>query len=171
MRSLRGRLHIALMRHSNSLDDLFLVLSSQRNLRHKLRLLRNLYHLRRAAAKGIRDDLSLLDYRFSFLSTYNAELLFTEIFVAEPYRFTTQSKSPLIIDGGVNVGVSVAYFKWLYPDSRIIGFEPTISRIQGVAEVIFKFIYCCFYFKISSLSPKRPNIVIKLNTAISVSSK
>jgi FkbM family methyltransferase len=50
--------------------------------------------------------------------------LYTEIFLAEPYFFQTGKEHPIIIDGGVNIGVSTAYFKWLYPSSRIIGFEP-----------------------------------------------
>jgi len=56
---------------------------------------------------------------------------FKEIFVDEFYKFSSQSKSPLIIDCGANIGTSCLYFKKLYPDSKIVAFEPNpeIARI------------------------------------------
>jgi len=47
-----------------------------------------------------------------------------EIFVDECYRFSSQKKSPIIIDCGSNIGLSILYFKRLFPDAKIIGFEP-----------------------------------------------
>ena len=61
--------------------------------------------------------IRLLDYA-SFLG------LFIEIFVRREYRFAFDSPSPLILDCGSNIGVSVAYFKTTFPGSRIIAFEP-----------------------------------------------
>ncbi len=49
---------------------------------------------------------------------------YKDIFLHNIYHFKTFSKNPLIIDGGCSVGVSVLYFKHLYPDARILGFEP-----------------------------------------------
>ena len=48
----------------------------------------------------------------------------SEIFEREIYRFESSSPSPLIIDGGANIGLSVIYFKTLFPQSRVIAFEP-----------------------------------------------
>lgn len=45
-------------------------------------------------------------------------------FIHQIYHFQTQVAAPLIIDGGGNIGVSVLYFKRLYPNARIICFEP-----------------------------------------------
>jgi FkbM family methyltransferase len=39
-------------------------------------------------------------------------------------KFTSDAPTPVIIDCGANVGVSVIYFKQLYPNSTIIAFEP-----------------------------------------------
>lgn len=50
---------------------------------------------------------------------------FREIFVEEIYAFDAQTASPRIVDGGANVGLSILFFKKLYPESRIIGFEPS----------------------------------------------
>jgi FkbM family methyltransferase len=54
----------------------------------------------------------------SFLSAYE------EIFVDEDYRFVADRPDPVILDCGANVGLSVLYFKRLYPDARITAFEP-----------------------------------------------
>lgn len=45
-------------------------------------------------------------------------------FVHQIYRFQSEKKAPVIIDGGSNIGVSILYFKRLYPAARIIAFEP-----------------------------------------------
>lgn len=47
-----------------------------------------------------------------------------ELFIEEVYRFNPDSSSPLIIDCGSNIGLSIIYFKTLIPDAKIIGFEP-----------------------------------------------
>lgn len=47
-----------------------------------------------------------------------------EIFEDEIYKFTTDKENPYIIDCGANMGLSILYFKKLYPKSRIICFEP-----------------------------------------------
>jgi len=48
---------------------------------------------------------------------------YAEIFIEELYRFQSTSPAPLIVDGGANCGVSVAYFKRLFPDARVIAVE------------------------------------------------
>ncbi len=47
-----------------------------------------------------------------------------EIFVDEEYKFISKNKNPFIIDGGSHIGLSLFYFKSLYPESSILGFEP-----------------------------------------------
>lgn len=47
-----------------------------------------------------------------------------EIFDEEAYKFSSSIESPLVIDAGANIGLSVLYFKKLYPTARIIAFEP-----------------------------------------------
>ena len=60
----------------------------------------------------------------SFLSSYR------EIFVREIYAFVHKNNSPLILDLGANIGLSVLYFKKLYPEAQITAFEadPIIFR-------------------------------------------
>lgn len=52
------------------------------------------------------------------------DLLYREIFMDEQYKFVSNKSKPLIIDCGSNIGVAVLYFKKLFPESRIIAFEP-----------------------------------------------
>ena len=47
-----------------------------------------------------------------------------EIFIEEVYKFNADTSKPFIIDCGANVGLSVLYFKKLYPGAKVIAFEP-----------------------------------------------
>lgn len=47
-----------------------------------------------------------------------------EIFVRENYKFHCENDSLTIIDCGANIGLSILYFKWLYPQAVIHAFEP-----------------------------------------------
>lgn len=47
-----------------------------------------------------------------------------EIFLNKIYNFSSKDKQPFILDCGANIGLSVIYLKQLFPESRIIAFEP-----------------------------------------------
>jgi FkbM family methyltransferase len=72
--------------------------------------------------QGSETDLLGKTLRFvdaaSFLSAYR------QIFDEETYSFAARASNPLILDCGANIGLSVIYWKQLYPFSRIIAFEP-----------------------------------------------
>lgn len=59
---------------------------------------------------------------------------YSEIMAGEIYKFYTNRKSPLIIDCGANMGVSVLFFATQYPNARIIAFEPE----EEIFEVLEK---------------------------------
>jgi len=61
-------------------------------------------------------SLSLVDGQSFYYSYW-------EIFEQEIYCFSSHKKEPLIVDCGSNVGLSILYFKTIYPQSKIIGFE------------------------------------------------
>ena len=48
---------------------------------------------------------------------------YKEIFVDEFYFFKTSNPKPVIFDCGTNIGMSILYFKSLYPDAKIMAFE------------------------------------------------
>ncbi len=54
----------------------------------------------------------------SFLEMYDA------IWEQQIYRFPAERPDPLVLDGGANVGLSVAFFKQAYPLARVVAFEP-----------------------------------------------
>ncbi len=50
--------------------------------------------------------------------------MYDEIFDKEIYRFVCDTESPLVIDCGSNIGLSIIYFKKLFPRCRVMAFEP-----------------------------------------------
>lgn len=75
--------------------------------------------------------MRVLDYR-AFVD------VFTEIFVRRDYFFKSDSAAPLILDCGSNIGMSVLFFKQLYPGSRIIAFEPDRHAFDVLQENVGK---------------------------------
>jgi len=61
---------------------------------------------------------------FEIVDGLSFVLMYRDIFEQHSYRFRTNEQKPYIIDGGANVGLSVLYFKELYPRSQIVAFEP-----------------------------------------------
>lgn len=49
---------------------------------------------------------------------------YKDIFVNRIYHFVTDNPTPYIIDGGGCIGMSVLYFKSVYPNAKIVCFEP-----------------------------------------------
>lgn len=62
-----------------------------------------------------------------------------EIYDRDIYRFHTDAKSPVIIDCGANIGLSVIYFKRLYPNAIIEAFEPDPSIYQTLSNNVSTF--------------------------------
>jgi len=52
------------------------------------------------------------------------------------YFFECDKIDPYIIDGGSNLGLSIFYFKELYPHARIVGFEPDKEVFSVLEENI-----------------------------------
>lgn len=57
-------------------------------------------------------------------------VIFRQIFIRHTYYCVCNTPKPLIIDCGGNVGMSVLYFKYIYPDSSVIVFEPSREVIE-----------------------------------------
>lgn len=47
-----------------------------------------------------------------------------ELFEEETYKFESANPAPVILDCGANMGLSTIYFKQLFPQAKIIAFEP-----------------------------------------------
>lgn len=66
----------------------------------------------------------LMGYRVAYRGASNIRYLFQELFVNCEYYFEPDNAQPTIIDCGANIGMSVLFFKRLYPQCKIIAFEP-----------------------------------------------
>lgn len=94
-----------------------------------------LYSLPRKAITTVRvgkKDLHIVNPEWTLFS-------FKEIFDDEVYRFASENSSPLIIDCGSNIGLSIIYFKSLYPTARVLGFEPDPVIFSLLKENITEF--------------------------------
>ena len=74
--------------------------------------------------QGVKGGIDIYGHRFYFHDAMSFYVSHNEILNDEIYKFKPRSGSPVIIDCGANMGVSVLYFARNYPSSTIIAFEP-----------------------------------------------
>lgn len=67
---------------------------------------------------------NILGFTFFSYDYWSLNYLFKEIFISKEYKFKTDEEEPLIFDCGANIGMSILYFKKMFPKSKIIAFEP-----------------------------------------------
>jgi FkbM family methyltransferase len=65
-----------------------------------------------------------LNYSVRINDGANYYTLHKDLFINRIYHFEAQRVDPLILDCGSNIGMSILYFRHVYPQARIIGFEP-----------------------------------------------
>ncbi|MCB9079910.1 MAG: FkbM family methyltransferase [Anaerolineaceae bacterium] len=94
--------------------------------------LRNLPRYTPTTINILGNELQLIDAA-SFFSAYK------EIFERQIYKFKALTNEPTIIDAGANIGLSVLYFKKLYPKSKIIAFEPDTTAFKALRKNVHQF--------------------------------
>lgn len=67
---------------------------------------------------------AIFRYRVHFYNYETFAILFEEVYIPDVYYFSASSDEPFIIDCGSNIGLAVLYFKSLYPNCKIVAFEP-----------------------------------------------
>lgn len=65
--------------------------------------------------------------------------MYDEIFHKESYKFRSFKEDILIIDCGANIGLSIIYFKKLFPEATVIGFEPDEKIFEALEHNIRSF--------------------------------
>lgn len=83
-------------------------------------------------------EISLLDKNIRIVDIASFQFMKKEIFDGEIYKFIADTDCPYIIDCGANIGLSVIYFKQLYPEAEIVAFEPdqkVFKALQNNIEV------------------------------------
>lgn len=88
---------------------------------------------RRAATGGVRRT-EVLGWEVRFFDHYWLVEMFEEIFLRDQYYFESDASAPLVVDVGSNIGLSILYFKRLFPAARIVGFEPDPETFQVLSE-------------------------------------
>lgn len=81
----------------------------------------------------------LLGTEIQLVDAASSIFMYGEIFEQQIYKFKTQTQKPLIIDGGANIGLSIIYFKQLYPNAQVIAFEPDSNVFQVLDKNIERF--------------------------------
>jgi FkbM family methyltransferase len=69
-------------------------------------------------------NTKLFGFDFTFIDSASFVGQYLEIFNKKINNFKTNKEQPYIVDCGANIGVSVLFFKKIYPNANIIAFEP-----------------------------------------------
>jgi FkbM family methyltransferase len=120
------------LKKPKKLADLFYDISkifhSNDPIKYKWEIVRVLIALRLKRVFNKSSDFEVTQRIFGFkITSYNYEnliYLFRCIFLSKEYHFHCEHDHPNIIDCGANIGMSVLYFKFLYPNCSITAFEP-----------------------------------------------
>ena len=78
--------------------------------------------------------MPFLGYSVRINDGANFYVLYHDMVLKQAYRFSAARPNPVIVDCGSNIGMSILYFKHLYPDARIIGFEPDPAIVRYLHE-------------------------------------
>ena len=75
-------------------------------------------------------QLQIGTIHLAYKRPYEVLHTYQELFEDEIYKFPSKTSEPYIIDCGAHIGMSVIYFKKLYPRSRILVFEPDAENFK-----------------------------------------
>ncbi|MBW6474942.1 MAG: FkbM family methyltransferase [Anaerolineaceae bacterium] len=81
----------------------------------------------------------LLNKKILISDSYWYLLTLDEIWGNQIYKFHANREVPFIIDCGANIGLSVIYWKFLYPKANIIAFEPDPKILELLRKNIDAF--------------------------------
>lgn len=97
--------------------------------------------LKKIAKKGrfISNDTNIFGLKFKYVDSASFVFIYKEIFQKEIYKFSINNSNPYIIDCGANIGLSVLYFKRIYPQAHIVAFEPDFKIFETLSENVRTF--------------------------------
>ncbi|WP_165077206.1 FkbM family methyltransferase [Methanogenium sp. MK-MG] len=87
----------------------------------------NLIYLKiksRVNSRNMMGESNLIGLSIRYTDIMSLYVEYKDIFVNKIYHFNSEKKSPYILDGGGCIGMSVLYFKSIYPKAKIVCFEP-----------------------------------------------
>lgn len=102
-------------------------------------LSRKEYYKLKEVARFQKQKIKLFGQDFYFSDSLGFLHSLEEVFKEGNYDFKSKNNEPYIIDAGANIGLSVIYFKKLYPNSKIVAFEPDPEIFKLLKENIISF--------------------------------
>lgn len=123
------------------IDEMALILSSNRMIQKRttlfcdywrfnvMRKLVKLFKLKRQSEKFLGYKVYFPDYDMFYG-------LWVEIFLKEAYFFKADNPTPRIFDLGSSIGMSILFFKYLYPSAIITGFEAVPANFRWLEKNI-----------------------------------
>ncbi len=76
-------------------------------------------------------------YDIGYTNKQEFDILKDEIFNQEIYKLDLHTETPVIFDLGSHIGLSILYFKMIYPRAKISGFEPNSNIFPLLEENIY----------------------------------
>ena len=77
--------------------------------------------------------IKIFCFKIEYVDSLSLYWEIKNIFQNKIYYFPSNKKKPFIIDCGSYIGASILYFKTVYPQAEILGFEPD-SRIYRILQ-------------------------------------
>ena len=81
-------------------------------------------------------ESALFGPRFSYVDAGTFYFGYKDVVEDAPYKFVATTDEPYILDCGANIGLSVYYFKKLYPKSKVVAFEPDPNIFKTLSKNI-----------------------------------
>lgn len=91
------------------------------------------------AIKKMITKVSFLGKPLSFFDLETTRALIEAIFIENEYYFKSKNRKPKIIDLGSNIGLSVIYFKTIYPDCQIEAYEADPATFKILSDNILNY--------------------------------
>lgn len=83
--------------------------------------------------------IKLNDHELEVIDSASFIFMYEEIFVNEIYKFQTKNNLPYFIDGGANIGLASIYIKSIFPNAKILAFEPDPTVFKTLSNNIHSF--------------------------------
>lgn len=108
--------------------------SSEPQSRYKLSWLQE--KLLKHQEDKLEKKIEIAGLKINYIRPYEVLHTWQDIFEKEIYKFNPPAGKPLIIDCGANIGISVLYYKTIFPDADVIAFEPDQQNFQLLTKNI-----------------------------------
>lgn len=82
------------------------------------------------------EETNLRDFTVRYTNSQEYHAIKNEIFNTDAYYLELENDSPIIVDCGAHIGISMLYYKYNFPNSIIYAYEPNPISFQVLQENI-----------------------------------